>query len=209
MSRIKVPGIINQFTKTLDRNQSTTYRHSALTLVKLLKKYSPEDDKTKEARLKATAASKEKGQTTETKKPSVLKFGLNHVTKLVEEKKAKLVVIASNVDPIELVLWLPQLCRKSDVPYCFVKSKAMLGDLVHQKTATAVAIVDVRKEVINYQIQDSSELESLSKIYRTNFNDDTDTRRHIGGNKLGFKSQMKVDRLKAQKEKESIKKAKR
>lgn len=77
----------------------------------------------------------------------MLKFGLNHVTKLVEDKKAKLVVIASNVDPIELVIWLPKLCRKNDIPYCFVKSKADLGQLVHQKTATCVALVDVRKEV--------------------------------------------------------------
>lgn len=129
------------------------------------------------------------------------------MTKLVEEKKAKLVVIASNVDPIELVLWLPQLCRKSDVPYCFIKSKAVLGDLVHQKTATAIALVDVRKEVLVKIMQDASELESLAKIYRANFNDNTDLRRHIGGNKLGFKSQMKIDRLKAQKEKESIRKA--
>jgi large subunit ribosomal protein L7Ae len=36
-----------------------------------------------------------------------LKFGLNHVTTLVENKAAKLVVIAGDVDPIELVLWLP------------------------------------------------------------------------------------------------------
>lgn len=147
MSRIKVPGILNQFTKTLDKNQSIAYHNSATTLTNLLKKYSPEDSKIKDARLKAAAAAKEKGQTVESKKPNVLKFGLNHVTKLVEEKKAKLVVIASNVDPIELVIWLPQLCRKMDVPYCFVKSKAVLGQLVHQKTATAIAVVDVRKEV--------------------------------------------------------------
>jgi large subunit ribosomal protein L7Ae len=32
---------------------------------------------------------------------------LNHVTTLIENKKAKLVVIANDVDPIELVLWMP------------------------------------------------------------------------------------------------------
>ena len=51
-----------------------------------------------------------------------LKFGLNHVTTLVEQKKAKMVVIAHDVDPIELVVWLPQLCRKMEVPFCIVKS---------------------------------------------------------------------------------------
>ena len=130
-----------------------------------------------------------------------MKFGLQHVTKLVEEKKAKLVIIASDVDPIELVLWLPQLCRKMDVPYAFVKSKANLGQLVHQKTATCGALVDYRKE-------DASEVDSLSKIYRTNFNDNETLRKDVGGNKLGFKSQKRVDQVIAQKEKESIRKAK-
>ncbi len=79
-------------------------------------------------------------KTVEKSRPFHLKFGLNHVTKLIEEKKAKLVVIASNVDPIELVVWLPTLCRKMDIPYCFVKGKARLGQLVHQKNAAVVAL---------------------------------------------------------------------
>ena len=44
----------------------------------------------------------------------VLKYGLNHVTTLVENKMAKLVIIAHDVEPIELVCWLPALCRKKD-----------------------------------------------------------------------------------------------
>ncbi|KAG5897901.1 hypothetical protein JTB14_017756 [Gonioctena quinquepunctata] len=50
--------------------------------------------------------------------------GTNTVTKLIEQKKAQLVVIAHDVDPIELVLFLPALCRKMGVPYCIVKGKA-------------------------------------------------------------------------------------
>jgi large subunit ribosomal protein L7Ae len=57
-----------------------------------------------------------------------------------------MVVIASDVDPIELVLWLPRLCKKMEVPYCFVKGKARLGALVHKKTATVVALTDVKPE---------------------------------------------------------------
>lgn len=30
-------------------------------------------------------------------------------------------MIAHDVDPIELVVWLPALCRKMNVPYCIVK----------------------------------------------------------------------------------------
>lgn len=45
--------------------------------------------------------------------------------------KAQLVVIAHDVDPIELVVWLPALCRKMEVPYCIVKGKARLGTVIY------------------------------------------------------------------------------
>ncbi len=67
------------------------------------------------------AEAREKGTKTDKKKPVVVKFGLNHITHLVETSKAKLVVIAHDVDPIELVVWLPAVCRKMDVPYIIVK----------------------------------------------------------------------------------------
>jgi large subunit ribosomal protein L7Ae len=76
-----------------------------------------------------------------------VKFGLNHITTLIENKRARLVVIAHDVDPIELVVWLPQLCRKYEVPFAFIRGKARLGKLVGQKTATAIAVTGVRKEV--------------------------------------------------------------
>jgi ribosomal protein L7Ae-like RNA K-turn-binding protein len=46
------------------------------------------------------------------------------------QSKAQLVVIAHDVDPIELVVWLPALCRKMEVPYCIVKGKARLGSVL-------------------------------------------------------------------------------
>ena len=67
------------------------------------------------------AEAREGGKTVEKKKPVVVKYGLNHITTLVEEGKAQLVVIAHDVDPIELVVWLPALCKKMGVPYVIVK----------------------------------------------------------------------------------------
>merc|ERR1719158_1565913 len=61
------------------------------------------------------------------------KMGINHVTTLIEEKKAKLVVLAHDVDPIEIVVWLPSLCKARGVPYCIVKSKARLGAVVGRR----------------------------------------------------------------------------
>lgn len=101
-------------------------------------KYRTESRKEKRERLKKEAAEmkdKKEGeaQKEEKRKPVMAKFGLNHVTSLVENNKAKLVVIAHNVEPIELVLHLPTLCRKKDIPYCFVKGNSSVN-FRHGKT---------------------------------------------------------------------------
>lgn len=71
-------------------------------------------------RLRARAEARAAGKIEEvTKRPPVVRSGVNHVTKLVEQKKAQLVVIAHDVEPIEIVLFLPALCRKFKVSSCF------------------------------------------------------------------------------------------
>ncbi len=76
----------------------------AVQLFKLLHKYRPETKAQKKERLRSIAQKKSEGEdaTPSKKKPVVLKYGLNHVTKLIEMKTAKLVVIAHDVDPIEV-----------------------------------------------------------------------------------------------------------
>jgi len=129
-----------------------------------------------------------------------LKYGLNHITHLVEEKKAKLVVIAHDVDPIETVLWLPALCRKQDVPFCFIKGKARLGKLVNKKTATAVALSDVRKE-------HQAEFDSLVKQFLSNYNNNADLKKTWGGGHLGLKATHQKEHKEKALENETIKKA--
>jgi large subunit ribosomal protein L7Ae len=68
------------------------------------------------------------------------------IVALIETKKAALVIIAHDVDPIELVVFLPALCRKMSVPYVIVKCKAHLRTVVHKKTAAAVALQEVKSE---------------------------------------------------------------
>jgi large subunit ribosomal protein L7Ae len=114
--------------------EANIYIFIAATLLKLLAKYSPETKKDKKTRLQKEAETKvadSKDKSKRGPKPVVLKFGLNHVTELVENEKAKLVVIAHDVDPIEMMVFLPALCRKKGIPYAFVKGKARLGKLVH------------------------------------------------------------------------------
>jgi len=176
LQRLKVPPALHQFSMTIDRNQASQ-------LLKLLAKYKPETKKDKKVRLQKEAeAKKAGGDAKKSAKPYVLKFGLNHVTTLVEEGKAKLVVIAHDVDPIELMAFLPALCRKKGIPYAFIKGKARLGQLVHQKTATCVAVTDVRKE-------DYQDLETLTKNFRAAFNDNDSLRRNWSTGVMGIKNQ--------------------
>ena len=174
VKRIKVPPSINQFSRTLDKNQASQ-------LFKLLGKYRPESNKEKMDRLKAAAAAQVADKDAKTgEKPKHIKYGLNHITELVESKKAKLVVIAHDVDPIELVVWLPALCRKMNVPYCIVKGKARLGALVYKKTCTALALTEVNKE-------DAKALEQVVANYKTMY--DGSDKRKWGGGIMGVKAQ--------------------
>ena len=188
LQRLKVPPSLNQFTRTLDKNTATS-------VFKLLGKYRPETKVEKKARLLAAAAAKAQGKPeADGKKPVYVKYGLNHITALVENKKAQLVLIADDVDPVELVVWLPALCRKMDVPYAIVKGKARLGTLVHKKTATALAVTAVRDE-------DKGDLAQLVSAIRIKYNDKYDEfKRSWGGGILGIKSRTAVakhDKVKA------------
>jgi large subunit ribosomal protein L7Ae len=122
------------------------------------------------------------------------------VTQLVEEGKAKLVVMAHDVDPIELLVFLPALCRKKGIPFAFVKGKARLGKLVHQKTATCLALTEVRKE-------DYQDLEVLSKAFKVQFNDNENLRRVWGGGIMGIKNQHMMTKRAKLAEEELAKKA--
>jgi len=180
LMRLKVPPAINQFNCAIDKNQ-------AAHVLKLCKKYTPETREAKKNRLMEMAQQKKDGQEVKTKKPQVIKYGLNHVTTLIENKEAKLVVIAHDVDPIEMVCWLPALCRKKDVPYCIIKGKGRLGMLIHKKSASCVALTTVRQE-------DKAELDKLGDNFKAQFNDNAEVRRRWGGGIMGIKSQHVMQR---------------
>ena len=193
---MKVPPSINQFKRTLDKNQASE-------LFKLLVKYQPETKDAKQNRLEDAAKATAAGEATPTSPPPpTLKYGLKHVTTLIEQKKAKLVVIPHDVDPIELVLWVPALCRKMGIPFAIVKGKSrlgryprqppvppyvsplstttillllplLLGTLTHKKTCSAICLTTVNKE-------DENKLSTLSENFKAQFNDNVE--RKWGGN---------------------------
>jgi len=190
--RLTIPPSINQFTHTVDANTSRT-------LFRLMDKYRPEDRAQKSARLREVAKGGDAAAASQ-KKPVFVKYGINHVVGLIENKKAKLVVLAHDVDPIELIIYIPALCRKLDIPYLIVKGKARLGKIVHKKTATALVITDVRKE-------DQGELAQLVSFARDNFNNNVDIRRTWGGQVLGHKSQKAQEKLRKAVTREARRKA--
>ena len=196
--RLKVPPAIAQFSNVLDRNTATQ-------TFKLLNKYKPETKAEKKERLlkEATAVSEGKKKEDVSKKPYAVKYGLNHVVGLIENKKATLVLIPNDVDPIELVIFLPALCRKMGVPYAIVKGKARLGVVVHKKvgysprypsspvayrtltlhqTAAVLALTEVRSE-------DKSDFSKLVSTIKEGYTEKyEEAKRHWGGGIMGQKA---------------------
>ena len=160
MKRLKCPPALAQFFDPLDKD--TTKK-----VYKALERYTPETKKEKKERLEKEAKEQvkdkkdNKNKKKEGKKPVTLKCGLNHVTYLVEQKRAKLVLIAADVDPIETVVFLPSLCKSMEIPYAIVPSKERLGHLANKKTCTCLALTDFK--------ENAAELENLCKIFAERF----------------------------------------
>nr|CBH28877.1 60S RIBOSOMAL PROTEIN L7A [Anncaliia algerae] len=125
---LRIPPAINQFNEHLDENDKEEF-------LNFFKKYIPENKEEKAKRLSSSNPN-------EGPKPVLNKFGLKHVVSLIEQKKAKLVLIASDVDPIETVVFLPTLCVKMGVSYAIVNSKKDLGSLVNLKQTSCVCLCE-------------------------------------------------------------------
>jgi len=188
LKRLKVPPVIDQFHYTLDA-------HTAKQLFEFLKGYIPEDKKQKRERLKKIA--KDEGAEP-APKAVTLKYGLNHVTSLIEQKTAKLVIIAHDVDPLELVMWIPTACRKKEIPYLIVKGKARLGKLVHKKTASVVAITNVHpKDEAQFELFRNRAVDSFLNRYEETMNS------RGGGLIKGYKHKMQQEKIRKAIEKDN------
>ncbi|KAF7701573.1 60S ribosomal protein L8 [Cucumispora dikerogammari] len=130
---LKIPPAINQFNYHLNTEDFDTIKT-------VLSKYKPE---TRFEHKKRLYEFKQNNNKYLTEKKMFVKKGVKHITKLIEQKKLSLVLIASDVNPIELVLFLPTLCKKMGISYAFVKNQHLLGEIVDKKRVTVVGIEDV------------------------------------------------------------------
>lgn len=72
-----------------------------------------------------------------------LRRGINEATKAIERGTAKLVAVADDVTPPEIVAHIPLLSDEKDIPYIFVTSKKELGTASGIDVPTsAVAIIE-------------------------------------------------------------------
>lgn len=97
------------------------------------------------------------------KKGGKIKVGSNEVTKAIERGEAKLVVIAKDVDPKEIIMHLPLLCNERNIAYTYIDTKKELGEKAGISVGTAaIAVVDAgeaKKELAEF----AKKLEGLRK----------------------------------------------
>ncbi len=70
-----------------------------------------------------------------------IKKGSNEVTKFIERGQAKLVVIAKDVNPPEITMHIPLLCKEKGVPCVEVPTREELGAAAGLQIGTAAVVI--------------------------------------------------------------------
>jgi large subunit ribosomal protein L7Ae len=70
-----------------------------------------------------------------------IRKGVNEVTKAVERGVAKLVLIGADVEPPEVVMHLPMLCKEKDITYLYIPQKTDIGSAAGLHVGTASACI--------------------------------------------------------------------
>jgi len=90
-----------------------------------------------------------------------IRKGTNEVTKTIGRGEAKLVIIAEDVQPEEIVMHLPVLCDEKKCEYVYVPSKEELGRSAGINVATASACIvepGEAKDLVNEIIKKVQEI---------------------------------------------------
>jgi len=96
-------------------------------------------------------------------KTGAVRKGTNETTKAIERAQAKLVVIAEDVDPPEVVAHLPLLCDERKIPYLFVPSKEKVGSAIGIDVPAASACVVNEGDATGLVKEIATRLEGLKR----------------------------------------------
>jgi len=89
--------------------------------------------------------------------------GTNETTKAIERGIAKLVIIAEDVEPPEVVAHLPILCDERKIPYVFVSTKEKLGSAVGIDVPSASVCIIKEGDAANLVKEIISRIEELKR----------------------------------------------
>ncbi len=73
---------------------------------------------------------------------SKIRKGMNEVTKSIERGNARIVVMAEDVTPPEILYHVPLLCEEKNIPYAYLSTKKNLGNCVKINVGSSAIAVD-------------------------------------------------------------------
>ncbi len=91
-----------------------------------------------------------------------IRKGTNEVTKSLERGEAKLVIVAADVQPPEVIMHLPLLAKEKGIPVVKVKSKEELGVAAGLSVPTASAAITDPGEAKQMLVELSEKIKELS-----------------------------------------------
>mgnify|MGYP006266443661 FL=1 len=89
--------------------------------------------------------------------------GTNETTKAIERAQAKLVIIAEDVDPPEVVAHLPLICDERKIPYVFVPSKMQIGTAIGIDVPAAAACIVEPGDALSLLKEINKRIEEIKK----------------------------------------------
>ncbi len=86
---------------------------------------------------------------------SKIRKGMNETTKSIERATAKLVIMAEDVTPPEILMHVPLLCEEKGIAYGYVSKQEDLGHAVRiNVSASAIAVEDTGSSQIESDLEE-------------------------------------------------------
>ena len=92
-----------------------------------------------------------------------LRKGVNEATKAVERGIAKLVIMAQDVTPPEVLMHIPIICDEKKVPYVYVPSKQDLGKASGIEVPTSSIAITEEGDAKKLIAEITEQIEKLKK----------------------------------------------